>query len=193
MLDLLISYPWLLALIWAVMYVFDYTSTLLLARAYETNLSRYVRHEHGVELNPNFEKEIAAREGLSPKFLLLLALVVLIVLLSPLVGYLFTEFLAGALLLTWSFVNARHLRNYGFLWAVHRRPDSLKGRHEQSYWFTQKMLAADALAFSLLYLLLTLLTFRVFFLAGVLTCLAICVRAYRLANRKFPPKGNAST
>jgi hypothetical protein len=185
MLDLLISNPWLLALIWAVMYIFDYASTLWLAKAYETTLSRYVLYEHGVELNPNFEKEVAGHRRLSPKFALLLALVVVLILLSPVVGYLFTEFFAGALLLTWSFVNARHLRNYAYAWFMKRRPEAVKGRQEQSYWFMQKMLAADALTFSLLFFLLTVLTFRIFFLAGALTCLAVALRAYWLANRKF--------
>src|SRR5512138_2477915 len=132
MLDLLISNPWLLALIWAVMYIFDYASTLWLAKAYETTLSRYVLYEHGVELNPNFEKEVAGHRRLSPKFALLLALVVVLILLSPVVGYLFTEFFAGALLLTWSFVNARHLRNYAYAWFMKRRPEAVKGRQEQS-------------------------------------------------------------
>ena len=185
MLDLLISNPWLLALIWAVMYIFDYASTLWLAKAYETTLSRYVLYEHGVELNPNFEKEVAGHRRLSPKFALLLALVVVLILLSSVVGYLFTEFFAGALLLTWSFVNARHLRNYAYAWFMKRRPEAVKGRQEQSYWFMQKMLAADALTFSLLFFLLTVLTFRIFFLAGALTCLAVALRAYWLANRKF--------
>lgn len=185
MLNLLISNPWLLAAIWAAMYVFDYASTLWLAQLYETTFRRYVLYEHGVELNPNFEKEIAGRKKLSPKFLLALALVILITLLSPFVGSLFTEFLAGALLLTWSFVDIRHLRNYGYALILRRRPEALQGQQKQSYWFMQRMLSADALTFSMLYLFLTLLTFRVFFLAGTLTCLALALRAYRLANRKF--------
>jgi hypothetical protein len=185
MLDLLIYNPWLLALIWAGMYIFDYASTLWLAKEYGRTFSRYVLYEHGVELNPNFEKEIASQKALSPKFALLLSLVVGIILLSPLVGYLFTEFLAGAILLTWSFINSRHLRNYLYAWFVRQKPEALRGRQEQSYWFMQKILSAEALVFSLLYFFLTLLTFRVFFLAGGLTCLALAIRAYRLANRKF--------
>ncbi len=185
MLDLLISKPWLLALIWAAMYIFDYASTLWLVQAYEEVSSRYVLYEHGLELNPNFEKEIAGRKRFSPKFMLALALVIVIILLSSLVGRLFTEFLAGATLLTWSFVNTRHLRNYGYVWFLKRKPDALGGQQRQSYWFMQKMLSADALAFSLLYLFITLMAFRIFFLAGTLTCLALALRAYRLANRKF--------
>lgn len=189
MLDILIQNPWLVALLWAAMYVFDYGSTIWLAGAYQTTLSRYVVFEHGVELNPNFEKEIAARRRLSPKFLLALALVILIIVVSPLVGLSFVEFLAGMLLLTWCFINSRHLRNYLYLWFLRSKPDALGGRQEQSYWFMQRMLSGEAFVFGLLYLFLFVLTWRIFFLAGTLVCWTLTLRAYRLANRKFPAPG----
>jgi hypothetical protein len=185
MLDILIGAPWLLALLWAALYVFDYGSTLWLARAYRTTLSRYVVFERGVELNPNFEREIAAPKGISLKFVLLLLLVVAIILLSPVLGYVFVEFLAGALLLTWSFVNSRHLRNYLYAWLVRRKPDALGGQQHQSYWFMQRSLAGEALVWGLLYLLLFVLIGRIFFLAGVLSCVTIALRAWLLASRKF--------
>ncbi len=186
MLDTLLVYPWLIALVWGAMYVFDYGSTVWLAGAYQATLRHYVVYERGVELNPNFEKEIATRKRFSPKFVVLLCIVVAIVLLSPLVGYFFVEFLAGALLLTWSFVNSRHLRNYALVWFLRRRPSAIEGQQKFSYWMMQKMLSAEAFAFALLLLFLTILTWRIFFLAGAMTCLALTLRAYRLANRKFP-------
>ncbi len=184
MLDILISTPWLLALLWAAMYIFDYASTVWLARVYQTTLSHYVVFERGVELNPNFEREIAARKGISLKFVILLLLVVVIILLSPLIGYLFVEFLAGALLLTWSFVNSRHLRNYLYVWLLKRKPEALGGQQLQSYWFMQKQLAGEALVWGLLYLFLFVLIGRLFFLAGVLTCATVALRAWVLANRR---------
>ncbi len=187
MIDILIRAPWLLAVLWAAMYVFDYTSTLWLARAYQTTLSKYVVFERGVELNPNFEREVAAPKGISLKFVVLLLLVVVIVLLSPVLGDRFVEFLAGALLLTWSFVNSRHLRNYLYAWLVRRKPDALGGQQLQSYWFMQKALAGEAFAWGLLYLFLFGLIGRIFFLAGTLTCWSVMLRAWLLANRKFKP------
>jgi hypothetical protein len=49
----------------------------------------------------------------------------------------------------------------------------------------QKMLSSDAFNFSLLYLFLALLTWRLFFLAGALACLSFTLRHSRLANRKL--------
>jgi hypothetical protein len=186
MLDLLIFHPWIVAILWAALYVFDYISTLWLAEVYQSTLREHIVYEGGVELNPNFEKEIARRQAPSPKFLALLALVLIIVLFSGLLGAYFVEFLAGALLLTWIFVDSRHLRNYAHVWFLRRRPDSLIGRSEYSYWLMQKMVSAEAFTFSLLYLFLTLLTWRLFFLAGTLACLSFTLRHSRLANRKLP-------
>lgn len=194
MLDFLLDRPWLVALIWAAMYAFDYVSTLWLVRAYETTLIRYVFYERGVELNPNLEKAVASRRLPGRRVFIALVLVFAILLLSPFLGtltgspwpgYFFTELLAGALLLTGSFINSRHLRNYAYVWSLRRKADALKGHQEYSYWFMQRTLSADALTFSLVFLFVFLLTWRIFFVAGALTCLAIAIRAYRLANRKF--------
>jgi hypothetical protein len=185
-LDLLISNTWMIAILWVVLYVFDYASTLWLARVYRTTLSKYVFYEGGVELNPNFEREISRGQGPSPRFIVLLSLVLIIVLFSWLLGGYFVEFLAGALLLSWFFIDQRHLRNYAFVWFLRRKPDSLEGRSEYSYWLMQKMLSSEAFIFSLLFLFLAVLTWRLFFLAGVLTCLSFAIRHNRLANRKPP-------
>jgi Flp pilus assembly protein TadB len=187
MLDTLVLNTWLIAVLWAALYIFDYASTLWLARVYQTTLSKYIYYEGGVELNPNFEKEIGHGQAPSPKFLLLVALILLIILFSWLLGVYFVEFLAGALLLTWVFVDSRHLRNYAYVWFLRTKPESIKGRSEYSYWLTQKMLSSEAFTFSLIYLFLALLTWRLFFLAGVLTCLSFTLRHYRLADRKLPP------
>ncbi len=86
MLDYLLVHTWALAVLWAAMYAFDYLSTLWLARAYETTISRYLLYEHGVELNPTLEKAIASRRLPGLRVFVSLALVFLMVLLSPLLG-----------------------------------------------------------------------------------------------------------
>jgi hypothetical protein len=186
MLDLLIFHTWAVALLWLALYVFDYLSTLWFVRVYQTMLSRHIVHEGGIELNPNFEKEVALRKAPRLKFILLVVLILEMVLFSWVLSVYFVEFLAGVLLLTWVFVDSRHLRNYAHVWFLRRRPESIKGRTEYSYWLTQKMFAADSFTFSLMYFFFALLTFRLFFLAGSFACLSFTLRHSRLANRKLP-------
>jgi hypothetical protein len=186
MLDFMILHPWVLAVVWLAMYIFDYASTLWLAGAYQTTLKEHIVYEGGVELNPNFEKRIARRQLPGPKFIALVLLIVVIILLSGFLTVYFVEFLAGALLLTWTFVNSRHLRNYAYVWFLRRKPDGLKGRSEYSYWFMQKTISSEAYIWSLIYLTFALLMWRIFFLAGALACLSFAMRHSRLANRKLP-------
>lgn len=186
MLDVLSSNSLIVAVLWAAMYVFDYASTLWLARAYQSTLNRYVIYEGGIELNPVFEKEIARQRTISPKFVFALTLYFLIILLSGFTWPIALEITSGASLLTWAFIDLRHLRNYAFVWFLRRKPDSLKGQQQYTYWLMQKLVSTEAFGFALLYFFLALLTWRVFFAMGALTCLALAIRHYRLANRKLP-------
>jgi hypothetical protein len=186
MLDVLFSNSLVVAVLWAAMYIFDYASTLWLGRAYQSTLNRYVIYEGGIELNPVFENEIARRRVLSPRFILALVLYFLIILLSGFTWPIALEITSGASLLTWAFIDLRHLKNYAFVWFLRRRPDSLQGQHQYSYWLMQRLVSTEAFGFALLYFFLALFTWRVFFAMGALTCLALAIRHYRLANRKLP-------
>ena len=189
MLDLLLTNSLIVAAIWAGMYIFDYASTLWLAKAYQDTLSKYNLYEGGVELNPVFEKEIARRQKVSPKFVAALGIYFLVIVFSKYVGRLFFEFLAGALLLTWLFIDLRHLRNYAYIWFLRTKPNAIKvesGPHTFSYWLLQRLISMEAINFGVLYFLITFLTLRLFFFGGGFTCLALAWRHWRLANRKLP-------
>jgi hypothetical protein len=49
----------------------------------------------------------------------------------------------------------------------------------------QRTLSSEAFVWGLLYIFLFILTWRIFFLAGTLTCWALTLRASLWANRKF--------
>lgn len=187
MLDVLLSNSLLVACIWGVMYIFDFASTLWLAKAYQTTLNRYTIYEGGVELNPAFEKEIARGQVFNPKFIAALVIYFLAILFSDLVGRFLLEFLSGALILTWVFINSRHLRNYIYIWMLQRKPDAIRANDPNiySYWLLQRLIATEALAFSLIYFFITFLTFRLFFFAGGMMCLGLAIRHWLLANRKL--------
>ena len=159
--------------------------SLFRTACYRSVLSHYILFEGGLELNPTFEREIARGRPVSLKYLLGLGVYVLILLLTTLAGRSFTELMAGGLLLTWIFVNMRHVHNYAHISSLRLRPDGMKGRLEYSYWLLQRLASIDAFNFVMLYLFLALLTGRLFFVAGALGCAALALRHYRLANRKL--------
>jgi hypothetical protein len=181
----LVANPIIAALIWAAMYIFDYTATLWFSRLYHNNPDRHFTYEGGVEMNPVFEKDIASMRWVSPRFLLLLclltALLVFLGRLDP-AGENF-EFVLGAFLLLWTFMDLRHIRNIYFYLHLRLRPGSMDGQIKQSYWLGQRLISYDAFASGLVYGLGWLVSARPFFAGGALVCTLLAVRHFFLANR----------
>jgi len=186
--ELIIQDPIAVAVTWAILYLFDYYSTIWFARFVRTTLGQYITFEHGIEMNPIHEKDVSNERRISWRFALLL-ISAFVLILS--VGYLLPfniELIAGLFLLTWLFVDMRHLRNYFYAIQLKRRPDAMSGHLSQSYWISQRLLSFDALSFAVFCLAAWLVTYRTFFIGGILTCTALFVRHYLLANRKFHAK-----
>jgi hypothetical protein len=189
MIHFLVDHPVITALIWATMYIFDYSATIWFARLYSQSLNRHFTYEGGVEMNPVFEKDVASLRLISPRFLFLLTLLSLVLItfgwvdqLNPLVGSF--EFMVGAFLLLWTFINLRHLRNLYFHLHLKQRPESVDGRIKQSYWLNQRLISYDAFAYSTICGLAWLANGQQFFLGGAFVCLALALRHFLLANRR---------
>lgn len=186
MIEYLVAHPPIAAAIWAAMYIFDYSATLWFARKYQQNVNRHITFEGGVELNPVFEKEIAGLRLVSPRFLILLTLmVVLLIAIGTLdlfgIGF---EFVLGAFLLLWFFVDMRHLRNIYSYSMLKIRPDAMDGHMKQSYWLSQRMIAFDAFGFMLICTLAWLAGGGKFFVGGMLVSAVLAMRHFFLAQRK---------
>ena len=186
MLSFLVAHPILAALIWAAMYIFDFTATIWFSRQYQQSIQRHFTYEGGVEMNPVFERDIASLNWFSPRFLVLLTLMVAVLVfvgtLDPLGGNF--EFMLGAFLLLWVFVDLRHIRNLYFHLHLKARPAAMDGHIRQSYWLGQRLVSYDALAYGLVYGLAWLASERQFFLGGMSVCLLLALRHFLLASRK---------
>jgi hypothetical protein len=93
------------------------------------------------------------------------------------------EFMLGAFLLLWTFMDLRHLRNIYSHFHLRIRPAAMDGQIKQSYWLGQRMIAFDAFSYALVYGLGWLASGRWFFLGGVFVCFLLAVRHFFLANR----------
>ena len=186
MIQFLVANPIITACIWAVMYIFDYSATLWFARLYRQSLNQHFTYEGGVEMNPVFEKDIAGLRLISPRFLILLSLMTGIIILfgwlNPLAGNF--EFMVGAFLLLWIFIDLRHIRNLYFLLHLKSRPASVEGHIKQSYWLNQRLVAYDAFKFGAVYGLAWLSSGQSFFLGGAFVCCLLALRHFFLASRK---------
>ncbi len=186
MISFLVSNPVITALFWAAMYIFDYSATLWFARIYRQSLGRHFTYEGGVEMNPVFEEDISGLRLVSPRFLFLLSLMTLILIVFGWLGQLVGsfEFLVGAFLLLWIFIDLRHLRNLYFHLHLKSRPEAVAGQIQQSYWLNQRLTSFDALTYACIYGLAWLASGHLFFLGGAFICFLLALRHFFLANRK---------
>jgi hypothetical protein len=71
LLDALLAHPWLAIALWAVIYISDYTLTIVGARLHRDGANRH--HEiQGYELTPIFQQDIAKLRLVSPRFIIML-------------------------------------------------------------------------------------------------------------------------
>lgn len=187
LIDTLVGNPWLVAVFWGVLSIFDFLGTMLYSKAYREFLSDTVQYEHGVEMNPNFEKDVGQLRWLSPRyFLSMLSVAVLIGLAGIWLPVLWFEALAGAVLLLVLITDLRHIENLSVVWFLKSDPAGFKGRIEQSYRLSQRRVAVGALNIGALYFVVYLLTGRVFFAGGALISILYAVRHFLLSRRKLP-------
>ena len=189
LIDTLVGKPWLVAILWGLLSVFDFVATLLYSKAYREFLSGTVRYEHGVEMNPNFEKDVAQLRWFSPRYLVsMLGVAVLIGIVGMWMPKLWFEFLAGAALLLVLITDLRHIENLSLVWFLKSDPEGFKGRIEQSYKLSQRRVAVGGFNIGLLYFIVYLLTGRIFFLGGALISILYAIRHFLLSGRKLPER-----
>lgn len=146
-------------------------------------------------MNPNIAYEINTSKNLSRGFyknLIVIAFAIALFVWSEryFVNYpygwmfsCFVEIFLGGVILLWLYVDLRHLYNYGRVYFLKRKPESLKGTIVQSYWYSQIMSAVDAVIFGVLYFCVWIISYRLFFFGGVLACFFWALRHYRISKQ----------
>jgi archaellum biogenesis protein FlaJ (TadC family) len=186
LIDALVGSPWLVSVMWGVLSIFDFVATLLYSKAYREFLSATVRYEHGVEMNPTFEKDVQQLRWFSPRYILsMLSVAVLLGLAGMWIPILWFEALAGAALLLVLITDLRHVENLSVVWFLKSDPAGFKGRIEQSYKLSQRRVAVGGFNIGVLYFIVYLLTGRVFFAGGALISLLYAIRHFLLSRRKL--------
>jgi hypothetical protein len=176
---------WLGIGIWVVLYVGDYTLTIIGAKLYRRGARQFFTFERGYELNPVFRRDIEKLRYLSPRFVFFLCITSILMLiiwrLSRPFPQLFT-FLMGALILIEVSIHIRHLRNIALFRLVAQK-DAVKGHISYAGWLSYRISAIELLTFAGLYLIVYVLTDSLFFLGGVATCLVTCLKHLLYSRR----------
>lgn len=186
LIDALVEKPWLVAVSWGVLSLFDFAATMLYSKVYRESLSANITYEGGMEMNPVFEKDVQRLRWFSPRYVIsMLGIALLIVVLGYWSSPLWFEGLAGAALLLVLITDLRHIENLGVVWFMKSDPGGFKGKIEQSYALSQRRIAIGTFNNGLLYLIIYLLVWRVFFLGGAAICALFAIRHFLLSKRKI--------
>ena len=192
LIDLLVASPWLVALLWAFLSIFDFSATMLFSKMYRDFLSNTVHYERGVEMNPHFEKDVQQVKWFNPRYIFLM---LGFTLLLGITGSWFPsgvfELVAGTALLLLLVVDFRHIENLSLAWFLKIDPDGIKGKIEQSYKMSQQRVAVYTFNAGALYLIVFLLTGRVFFLGGTIVSVLLSLRQFLLSRKKLPKQSSS--
>jgi hypothetical protein len=187
MLNFLLYHWYFFILLILILALLDSYLTVAGLKTYQKYASSYVTYQHGYEMNPAFEKQIAEKRWLSWKYLTSLMFMIFSLIILWLVGGsgVFFEFLAGGILLLYISVNMRHLQNI-LVFRMLGRSGSVQGHIVYSYGFSQRTSAALFLLEAILFAIAGLLLMRPIFWGGVFFCMLNFFKGLRLAKRKFP-------
>jgi hypothetical protein len=172
--------------IWSLLYVSDYTFTIVCARLYRRGVNEKFAVEGSFELTPFFQKDIDSLKVISPRFLAMLLLSGTLLTLTWFLSSQSTpelyEFVLGALILVQLAVHTRHIRNF-FMFRMFAKSDYVRGRIEYSRIFVLRASASELFAFAGFLLVLFAFTPSWFLLGGIVSCALTALKHVQLARK----------
>ena len=181
--------PWYGVILWMILYTSDYYLTIYSARGFRE--IGHFQFEGSFELTPQYQKDIDSLRPVSRLHIILLfaySLLILIVWwitkslwLSTYLGWTYPFYL-GMLLLLEVAVHLRHLRNVMLIHEI-RKYGGVDGEITYKKWFSYRNSANELFLHATLFLLVSFLTYSLFFLGGAINCYATGFKHARLAKK----------
>ena len=178
---------WSGVVVWVVLYISDYSLTLVCARLYRQGVCDKIAFEGSFELTPYFQADIDALRTVSPRFLA--ALIIGLVYLAA-IRWLAAEsqpglyeFVLGAAISSELAIHVRHLRNL-FLFRTIVRSEAIQGRIYYSRPIILQMSSVELLGFSVLFGVLAIFTSSWFLMGGTAACVGLALKHWRQASRQ---------
>jgi hypothetical protein len=189
LLDFFLNHVWFAIGLWALLYAVDYMLTLKAARLYDAGVKDHISFGGGYELNPVFQKDIAALRRFSYRFFLLLVLFGGILLIIYTLGM--KEMFAfswGLLIGVQLTIQLRHVRNLA-VFNYARRSDGMTGKIEYEHWLSLRLSSVELFAYSGFFLFLYFLCSNFFILGCAVGCFTVGWR--HLVDSKKKPNAES--
>ena len=178
--------PWYGVILWIILYTSDYYLTLYSARGFRE--IGHFQFEGSFELTPQYQKDIDSLRPFSRLHLILLvaysALILILWWLTRLSGFLEWTYplYLGMFLLLEVAVHLRHLRNIALIREL-KKNGGVEGQVIYRKWFSYRISALELYLHATLFLLISMLTYSLFFLGGTIVCYGMGVRHSRMAKK----------
>jgi hypothetical protein len=172
-------------LVWGLLYVSDYTLTIVCARLYGQQETIVLQGSY--EITPFYQRDINSLRVVSPRFVFMLLLTL------GALGFLWVlnesspapelwQFLLGALIGVQLAVHMRHLRNLVLFWSINHT-ELVRGHIEYGRSVLLRASSWECFAFSGFFLTLFAFTRSWFILGSAVGCFSLGVKHRRLAGR----------
>jgi hypothetical protein len=179
------DHSWPGMVIWALLYISDYSLTLICSRLYLKQ--QKIIFEGSYEITPFFQRDVDSLRIVSPRFVFVLLLTL------GMLGFLWIlnesspapelyQFTLGLLIAVQLAVHMRHLRNLVLFRSINTR-DLIRGRIEYARMGLLRVSSWECFAFSGFFIMLFLFTGSWFILGGVLGCVSLGVKHRKLAGK----------
>jgi hypothetical protein len=178
--------PWPGVVLWIILYISDYYLTIYSARGFRE--IGHFQFEGSFELTPQYQKDIDALKPVSRLHIVLMIayslLIVAIWWLTRITVYIQWAYLLylGMFLLLEAAVHLRHLRNVSLIREI-KKNGGAEGQISYRKWFTYRISAFEFYMFSVLFLLIAVLTSSLFFLGGAIMCFGTGFKHSRMAKK----------
>jgi hypothetical protein len=148
--ELFFQHAWIGIPVWVLLYISDYTLTLLCARMYQNGVRDKIAFEGSYELTPYFQRDIDSLRVISPKFVAALVTTSILLIILWWLAQLFTPslflFALGAVISSQLCIHIRHIRNFFMFKAA--STEAVRGRIEVlSPTIASGVFGRDALVF----------------------------------------------
>jgi len=170
-------------ILWIILYISDYSLTIFSARGFRE--IGHFQFEGSFELTPQYQKDIDALKPVSKRHIILLVL-------SSLLIVFIWWFTKRLLFFPWTYLLylgmfllgevAVHLRNLSLIREI-RKGGGVEGQIFYKKWFSYRISASEFYLYSVLFLIISVLTYSPFFLGGAIMCYATGFKHSRLAKK----------
>jgi len=170
-------------ILWIILYISDYSLTIYSARGFRE--IGHFQFEGSFELTPQYQKDVDALKPVSKRHIILLAL-------SSLLIVFIWWFTKRLLFFPWTYLLylgmfllgevAVHLRNLSLIREI-RKGGGVEGQIFYKKWFSYRISASEFYLYSVLFLIMAVLTYSPFFLGGAIMCYGTGFKHSRLAKK----------